>query len=359
MVKLTSFKKILVVNTFGIGDVLFTTPLLRNIKLAMPEAIIDYVGNKRTAEILRANTDIHKVYVYERDDFVCAWKGSKRQFLRCASSLWCEIKSGQYDVVIDVSLNPSFSFFAFLAGIRHRIGFDYKGRGFWLTQKVNLIGYEGKPVADFYLDLLEKLGVVIKERALKLDLQEADKAWAEGFFRSQGINPKDNVFALMPGGGASWGKASSYKRWPAERYAKLADKVIEKKHAKIILIGDASEEALCEDVARRMVSPCMKLFGKTSLGQLAALLARCRLAIVNDGGPLHVATAVGIKTVSIFGPVDEKVYGPYPLGGHRVVTANIACRPCYRRFRVAQCQHHQCLHRISVDDVFSKIGEIA
>ncbi|HOD12663.1 MAG TPA: glycosyltransferase family 9 protein [Candidatus Omnitrophota bacterium] len=353
-----SYQRILIVNIFGIGDVLFATPLARNIKLALPQARIDFVCNKRAEAVVKTNKDIQNVYVYERDDLVGMWKADKKQCVCSVWDLFRTVKNTRYDAMIDLSLSPQAGFFALMAGIRERIGFDYRGRGFWLTQKIKLAGYEGKPVADFYLDLLEKMGIRVQERKLLLDVQAEDHAWAENFLRAQGVNSRDTLVACIPGGGASWGKAAGYKRWPAQRYAKLADKIIEKSHAKIILIGDALEEILCEEVMQQMVSPCIKVLGKTSLGQFAALLSRCRLAIVNDGGPLHVAVAVGVPTVSIFGPVDEKVYGPYPSQGHHTVTASVLCRPCYRRFRVAECSHRQCIKRISVDDVLSRIGEI-
>jgi ADP-heptose:LPS heptosyltransferase len=77
--------------------------------------------------------------------------------------------------------------------------------------------------------------------------------------------------------------------------------------------------------------------------------------IVNDGGPLHVAVAAGVQTVSIFGPVDENVYGPYPIGSHIVIKKEIACRPCYQRFRKAVCGHISCLSQITVEDVLERI----
>jgi len=99
----------------------------------------------------------------------------------------------------------------------------------------------------------------------------------------------------------------------------------------------------------------VKLFGKTSIGQFGALLSKCSLAIVNDGGPLHVAVAVGTRTVSIFGPVDEGVYGPYPNADHRVVKKEIPCRPCYRQFHRAICDHVSCLNDLGVEEVYQEV----
>ncbi len=351
-------KKFLIINIFGVGDVLFTTPMVRNIKLNDPAAVIGYVCNRRTAELLQNHPDVNRVYVYEKDDLTALWRTSKIKFFKAVLGLVNAIKKEHYDIALDVSLNKYVGFLTFLAGIKTRIGFDYKGRGLWLTQKIKLLGYEGRHVIEFYLDLLQKIGIRVQERAISLPVRSEDKKWAEDFLRANNIGAGEKLVALIPGGGASWGTAAGYKRWSAENYAKLADKVIEKTHAKIILISDAREAALGNEVASKMAITPVKAIGAATLGEFVALVSKCRLALVNDGGPLHVAVGVGVKTVSIFGPVDEIVYGPYPKKNHEVVTASIACRPCYRRFRVADCTHRKCLYRISVEDVLEKIGEL-
>ena len=134
--------------------------------------------------------------------------------------------------------------------------------------------------------------------------------------------------------------------------------MIEKSSVKIILMGDKNEKQLCRATAETMKAASLMIAGETTLGQTAALLAKCKLVVANDGGPLHMAVAVGAKTVSIFGPVDEDVYGPYPKGRHAVAAKSIACRPCYRRFRMVNCQHHSCLRLLEVDEVLKKIEEI-
>ena len=125
--------------------------------------------------------------------------------------------------------------------------------------------------------------------------------------------------------------------------------------APIILLGDEKELALCQQIAGLMKHQGILACGRTTVGQCAALFKQCALAIVNDGGPLHIAVASGIPTVSIFGPVDENVYGPYPRANHVVVTHELACRPCYRQFRRASCDHISCLQTIEVEDVLRKV----
>ena len=193
-------------------------------------------------------------------------------------------------------------------------------------------------------------------RNLELHLNEDDDRWVEDFISSNRVilNGKP-VVGIVPGGGASWGKESCYKRWPAKKYAKLADKLIEKFSATTILMGDKSEVELCNEVSAAMSHQPVIACGQTTITQFAALAQRCALLIVNDGGPLHIAVAAGVKTVSIFGPVSEEVYGPYPIGNNTVITKEIACRPCYRRFRIARCNHISCLKQLTVEAVLERI----
>ena len=347
--------KILIINPFGIGDVLFTTPLIRNLKYHFRESFLGYLANQRTAGFLVDYPKIDRVFVYERDEFNQLYRKSKLAFMKRGLFFLQEIKQAQFDLAIDLSLNATMSFLMGLIGIPRRIGFDYKNRSPFLTTKIPLAGYENKHVVEYYLSLLEGLGLEAKIKELEFPLQDKDRQWAHEFWKKNGIFAGDLVVGIVPGGGASWGKDALYKRWPPEKYAKLADKIVEKFCAKIILMGNQNEVSLCQQVTSTMRAQAYLAGGESTIGQFAALLKSCRLNIVNDGGPLHVAVAVGAKTVSIFGPVDDQVYGPYPVAEHMIVKKDIACRPCYRRFRRAECHHISCLGLIEVAEVLEKV----
>ena len=352
------FKKVLIINIFGLGDVLFTTPLISNLKSAQPGIFIGYLCNKRTAPLLSSNPKVDKIFIYEKDDYREIFKQSKTGFLKRALGDFSQIKAEHFDAAIDISLNKYASFFLWLAGIKKRVGFNYKNRSPFLTEKIKLEGYDKKPVADYYLDLLSYLSVPIKSRRLETFTTKEDDLWAREALKNKRLSDQGSFVALVPGGGASWGKDAPYKRWPAEKYAKLADKIVEKFKAKIILLGDSKEEELCRRVAALMGGGSAISFNNATIGQFTALLKNCRLAVVNDGGPLHIAAAAGVKTVSIFGPVDENIYGPYPQENHEVVTKDIPCRPCYRRFRRAECEHISCLNTITIEEVLERLGRL-
>lgn len=343
--------KILIINIFGIGDVLFTTPLISNLKAQFPNLYIGYLCNKRALGVLKNNPNINKFFIYERDEFAAIYKKSKLEFLKEFGGLIGTIKNEKFDLVIDLSLGGFTSFLAWLAGIKRRVGFNYKKRSPFLNYPIKLDGFEGKHVAEYYLEILEKLGVTVKKKNFELYLDKEDNDWAEQFIISNKINPKKKIIGVCPGGGASWGSDAKYKQLPQETYIKLLDKLIEISFSEVILMGDLKDAQLCEEIAKKMKNPSHLACNKASLMQSAALIKKCDFVIVNDGGLLHIASAFGVKTVSIFGPVDDKVYGPFPKDGHIVVTADVACRPCYRQFRRAKCEHISCLKEISAERI--------
>ncbi len=349
--------RVLIINIFGIGDVLFTTPLISNLKAAYPDSYIGYLCNRRTSPLLERNPHIARIFVYERDQLNAVRQKSQLEYWGALGELVIDIRKERFDIVLDVSLNSFMGFIGWAAGIPKRIGFNYKGRGFFLNKQIFLAGYQDRHVVEYYLDLLAEISVPVSQQRMEFPLTVQDIQWAEQFVQENCAMGTGPIIGLVPGGGESWGKDARYKRWPAQCFSKLADKLIEKLEAQIILMGACLEANLCREVVHGMNYPCIDVCGKTSLSQFAALTKQCVLMVVNDGGPLHVAVAAGAKTVSIFGPVDEVVYGPYPIEGQKVLKKNIACQPCYRQFRRASCDHIRCLNELSVDEVFEKVAE--
>ena len=352
------YRRILIINVYGIGDVLFTTPLLQNLHKCFPRAKIDYICNRRTLKVLTRQPFINKCIVYERDEWHKVSKRSKWQYVKKLFSFQNQIKDNQYDLVLDLSLNLFFNILTFMAGIKERVGLNYKNRSPLLTKKINIYGFENKHVVEHYLDLLPMLGCKKSNFSLSFPIQVEDELWVKDFLKRNKIRSNKKLIGMIPGGGASWGRDAIDRRWPSENFAKLADKLIEKFSVNIILFGDKSEKKLCAQIQRLMHHKCYLTCGEANLGQFSALIKSCDFIILNDGGPLHIAKALRSKVVVIFGPVDENVYGPYPTDGSTVVNNDILCRPCYKRFRRSQCGHISCLRKLSFDKVLDKIIEL-
>jgi len=352
--------RFLLVNPFGIGDVLFTTPVARAIRDAYPAGFLGYWCNQRVAPMLQYNPDIDTAFGVSRGDLKKTWSESKIKGITDFYGLLRQLKTGHYDAAIDFSLDCRYSLLAQLAGIKRRIGFDYKKRGRFLTDKLALDGYSGKHVVDYYLELLKFLEVEPRSRQLYLYTGQQEQSQSKKFLEYHGIHEQEAVIGIAPGAGASWGEDAARKHWPAARFAQIADRIIDELKVKVVLLGDASERTIADVIIYSMKQKPIDMVGKTSLAQLAALIQRLRILLTNDGGPLHMAVALGVRTVSIFGPVDEKVYGPYPPSEkHTVLKAGLECRPCYEQFRLKPCdKEKECITLIDTAEVFEALRRL-
>lgn len=372
-------KNILIINPFGIGDVLFSTPLVRAIKKAYPKCYIAYICNLKVKDILATNPDIDEVIVFERDEYRVEWKRSKAGGIKKFLGFWGGIKKKRFDMVFDLSLGKEYSFFCWRSGIKDRRGFNYKNRGRFLNKKIEFDGFNDKPVAEYYLDLMgsrltacgasleqynsEHAGGYSSSEANEVEKLNTvlvatpeDKAYIDTFLNQSGIKGNDILIGIAPGGGMSFGKKNQdRRRWPAKKFAELSDKIIEKFNAKVILMWGPGEENLVNEIASLMKEKPL-IAPRTKIREMAELCRRCKLVICSEGGPLHIANSQLVRTISIFGPVDEKVYGPYPKNErNRVITSGLECRPCYKKFKLPECEHKKCLEDISVDEVLDSL----
>ncbi len=353
--------RILIVNPFGIGDVLFSLPLVYALRQLHPKAYISFLCNRRTEEIVRVWKPLDYVSVFEKDEFRAAWKRSKKEGLLHLKKTIEQIRSEKIDVLVDLSLGWQIGFSATLAGIKKRIGFDFKNRGRFLTHRIPIQGFHTKPVHDYYLDLLPLMSLH-KPSSVRHDfeLPPGTEALSNRILGEKGISQNDKLAALIPGGGASWGPNAAYKQWPAPHFAEIADQICGKYGARILLLGDRQEQPLCEMVVRQSRSNPVTLTDIPSLIAVAGILKRCSFVVGNDSGLMHLAAALGTKTVTIFGPVDGAVYGPLPGNpGHRIVAKGLVCRPCYQKFRFPPCPwENACLKKLMPEEVLSAVGAV-
>jgi len=349
-------RRILIINPLGIGDVIFSTPLIGALKKYFPESFIGYVCNKRVSELVSAHPDIDKIFIYEKDEYRDAWKRSKLGCIGKIFGFLGTIKKEKFDTSVDLSLGYQYSMLLMFIGIKNRVGFNYRNRGRFLTSKVELTSFDEKHVIEYYLDILKPLCVEpVGGVGPKISVSGCDSEWADKTLRENGISEKETIVAIVCGGGTSWGIDAALKRWDKIKFAALADKLIDGCGVKVVFLGDKSESALVEDARKTMNNPSVNLSGRTTVGQMAAVIKRCKAVIANDGGPLHVAVGLGVNTVSIFGPVNEKTHGPYPKSDKHVVISknDVECRPCYKKFRYNKCENRICLDSITVAEVFA------
>jgi len=354
------YKRILIVNPFGIGDVLFTTPLIRAFRRAYPNSYIAYLANRRTQDLVTSNNFIDEVFVYEKDEWKKLWENSKFSTIKDGVKFFARLKQRNFQVVVDLSLNSKFSFLFKMLGVKDRVGYNYKDRGRWLSKKIDLDGYEDKHVIEYYMDLLRFLKIPLDGPQMDLFLDPAYEKKTDKFLNSLGFISGKPLIAVVPGAGESWGRNAFRKRWSVERFAELSDKIIKELDAQVIIVGPKKERRLARQMCTLMEGKPLDASGRTTLLELTALLKKSDLIITNEGGPMHMAVALGAKCIAFFGPVDEKVYGPYPKSPFFVVIKkDLSCRPCYHHFKLPGCRYkYKCLNDITVEEVYGKVLDL-
>jgi lipopolysaccharide heptosyltransferase II len=351
-------KKILIFNPFGIGDVLFTTPLIRNLKENLKGVSISYLCNQRVYPLLKSSPFLDNVFIFEKDEWRETLKKSKLRFLRKSFSFFTQVKKEKFDLVFDLSLNSQYGFFLMLTGIPKRIGFNFKNRGRFLTDKINIPdGYSQQHVARYHIGLLKFLNITPKEYPLDLSVCGETQARMKEILTTHGITANDLLVAVCPGSGDSWRATAYYKRWPKGYFLKLCDRLQQQLSAKILLLGSPVELELCDFIADNLKQNSVNLCGKLSLDDFCAMISLSNLVITNDGGPFHIAQSLGKKCVVFFGPVDEKVYGAYPNADNSLIfTSQAPCRPCYKAFKFTGCTFDKkCLRDINVEQIFPAV----
>lgn len=349
-----SLARCLVVNPYGIGDVLCSRPLLRAVRQAVPEATIGYLCNRRTEALAAMLPEVNQVFVFEKDEYRRLWRTSKR---RWAGALWRlarDLRAGRWETALDLSLNWQFGAALAAAGIPRRCGFDFRGRGRFLTHRLPLDGFHERSVIEYDLQLLALLNLPRPSpRTEELMVPELAQRQAQAWLAGRGVSLERPLIGIAPGGGASWGPNAVYKQWPAPHFGDLINALMGAAPGQVLLLGDAEDAGACQAVARATRHPTISVGPAPSLPVLAGALRRCRMVVGNDSGIMHLAVAVNTPTVTIFGPASPVVYGPHPLSSrHRVAVKRLACRPCYQRFRLPPCPWGiRCLTALEPTDV--------
>ncbi len=349
-------RRMLILNPFGIGDVLFSTPLVRAVRRAFPNAYLAYFGNRRTEQILRRNPHLNELFIYERDEMVRLWRQQPFEAIRTSWQLLRQLRRRRFDLVFDLSLGERYSFLLSMMGVPRRAGFDYRRRGRFLTHQLVIDGFRDRHVITYYDDVLEMLGIRLRNSHMELPTPDLAAGQETDAFARLQLDAARTVIGVVPAGGVSWGMQAHFRRWPKEGFVEVARRLARRERVRILVFGERQDHAICAEIARAVGPAAVDVSGQTTLEQFIGLIARCDLVISNDGGPVHIAASQDVRTVSIFGPVDPEVYGPFPRGDrHRVVHhAGLPCRPCYHRFRLPECPYDRaCLNTLAADEVLA------
>jgi heptosyltransferase-2 len=338
-VSASEIKRVVVRGTNWVGDSVMTLPALRALRRVLPEAKITLVLRPGARGIFADVDFVDEILIYER---------------RNVFSVLSQIRAWrqrQFDLAVLFQNAFEAALIPFLAGVPLRLGYATEARQALLTHPLALPDWRSSRHEVFYylylITALEQLlfgTSEICEAVPDASLQIADtrKSEAENLLRACGVRAGAPVVALCPGS-----INSRAKRWPAEAYAALADRLIDSQR-QVLLIGSAGEADVTREVTRRMKQNPIVLTGKTSLDQVTAVLSLVDLVVTNDTGPAHIAAALGRPTLVIFGPTNPLTTRPFAPEAE-ILRHPPDCAPCMLR----DCPiDHRCMTAITVDEVF-------
>lgn len=335
-------KRILIFNVNWLGDVLFSSAAIRNIRRNYPDAYIACVIPSRCYSILKGNPYLDEVIIFDEKD---RHKGvlSKLNFISL-------LRSKKFDVVFLLHRSFTRALICRLAGIPERIGHYTKKRSFLLTKKIIPPKRDSLHRIDYYLDVIDKAGLRIEDRFLDFFFSPEDEKHVDNFLSKNSVDEKDFIVAINPGG--NW----LPKRWAVDYWASLADKLIGELGQKVVITGSISDLKLAGQIKEKMIEDPIIACGSLNIKQLGALAKRADLFITADTGPLHIANAVRCKKIiAIFGPTSKEITGPYPAGNVVFLQKDVGCAlPCYK----VNCRDNRCMKAVTPDDVLTEIKKI-
>ena len=344
-------EQILIVKLSSIGDVVHALPVLRTIRHNLPNSYIAWIVEDKAREMLEGNKDVDRIITINTKKWrkgMSLRGGAEaipaifRELLNIINTL----RKERFDTAIDLQGLIKSGVISYLSRAKTRIGFDSgncrESLNILFTNKKVSPEKEDSHVVDKNLSLLKPFGFKEIKRDFFISPSPKDDKYVNDFLLKSRINGKPIIAVNL---GAGW----KTKEWGIKNYAGLCDRIVSEIGANIILTWGPGEENMVKGIMDLMaykpfVAP------PTTLKQLVALLRRCELFIGGDTGPLHIAAALKIPTVAIYGPSDPLRNGPYG-DNHFIIHKKIECSGCYKR----SCDTIECMKIISIDDVFSAV----
>ena len=330
-------KKILLRAPNWVGDTAVATPSMKAIRAKFPDAEITVMVRPSVSGVFASAKYVDRVWTKPKPSGI-------REWLRLA----LEVRRQHFDLAILFPNSFESAAMVFLGGVRERIGYAMDSRGWMLTRRIQ--GEKRKVHhVEYYLELAKAVSADVSHPSMEITARPEDRANARKLLADSGITTNERFMILSPG--AAFGAA---KRWGDQQFAEAADKLAEEFNLAVVVIGSEGERFISDSIHKFMNQPATILNGKTNLETLIGLIAESDLMLGNDSGPVHLAAALGIPTVAVFGATDYVVAAPYGRLG-RAVHVPVECSPCWLR----ECPiDHRCMTRVSPEMVCAAAREV-
>jgi heptosyltransferase-2 len=330
-------KKILVLRYRFIGDTVLTVPFLRNLRGAYPDARIDLMLEPFSGQVLEGCPYIDRVIPFELRTIHKYSAGSDRGKASAYLHYLRTIRGEGYDTAFVLKRSLSSALLVWAAGVPRRVGFATEGRRLLLTDPVPY-RHDQHEVENF-LDCLRALDIPVRSKHLELWPLQQHRTEVRAAFAGAGWKEEDLKIVIHPAA------SLPAKQWPADRFAAVMTALRERHGARFVYTGAAGDAPLFDEIERHGPFGGLNLCGKASLRESIAVYAACDFFFGVDSGPMHVAAAAGIPVVALFGPTDDRKWGPWG-DGHTVISKRLACHPC----KPHKCRDNECMRQITADE---------
>ncbi|MFB3897739.1 MAG: glycosyltransferase family 9 protein [bacterium] len=344
-------QRILIIQPSRLGDCIFCLPAVATLRKSFPNAYIAWLVDDRCQDIVTDNPDINEVIILHRNRLQPKQIASTCRYI---SELKHTLRSKQFDLSIDFNGLLKSGILAYLSGAKYRIGsFNTLGMrelSYLFSHEVPVLDSE-QHVIDRHLAIIRYLGGTRDGTHFPIQISDQDKQVVQNLLKSQNISTTVPLVVIHPGAG--W----ITRRWFKDRFAQLADILIDKYQVNIAFVGGRvggmNETGLVDDIIRMMRNPAINLMDQISIKQLVALFYQTQLFIGNIAGPMHIATAVNVPVIALVGPTNPATDGPYGDNA-MVIRKELSCSYCRKK----HCKTLTCMDKISVDEVAAAAGSI-
>lgn len=330
-------KKIVVRMPNWIGDFVMALPVIHTIKKCYPTCHLTVMCKTPLQELIKHDPHVDAILTFDK-------KALKKQGIR---KLIASIRRENYDIALLLTHSFSSAWWFWLARVKVRIGYRGHFRKWLLTEKLEFSSdIEEKHLVTTYLKLLDFFGLQRKEEPPQLFVEDEEKVQAIEKLEKCGIKKNHVLIGINPG--AAYGSA---KCWIPERFTTVAKKLLhENPNFRLVFFGDLSGKPLVDHICTSIGDGAINLAGQTHLRELMSMIASCRFFLTNDSGPMHLADALKVPLLALFGSTNPIKTGPYIQ--RNIIQKKVSCSPCYKRVCPID---FKCMKGIQVDEVYEKV----
>lgn len=327
-------KKILIIKLRGIGDVILSTVVLDNLRNDFPNAQIDFLTEKPSKNALENLPLINNILLFDR-------KSTAKRI-----SQIFDIRQRKYDLILDFFSNPSTALITFFSGAKYRAGYPYEGRKY----AYNLLGPKERDkfhAAQLHIEFLKQIGLSSYSSNLYFGLSATDKSFVNNYL-AENISGNNLLVGISPSGG--WNS----KKCDPEKFAEIADNIVEKYNAEIIILWGPGDKDDTDKIHKLMEHKSI-VAPDTDIKKMAAFLNACDFVVANDSGPMHICTAVNTPVLSLHGPTSPHLQGPFGAKHEWIRLDELECIEC----NLLECpKNHECFLDLPVEKIMAKIDSL-